>query len=753
MMMMMMPTRLRCIMYTRTSALGFVLLLLFGSASFIAALLQHDRINRHQHSLFTSRKTSFFYSPRTLSVSLSSHSSLESILENYGYGQRICRISKRELPVLAEIHANGTSVLGYIQSFQAPTNQEQEPKCLVRLLSGPTNQIIVDFGQITTIWKEEKGDEPFDVQWSEVLSDAKRFETLADNVLDRIYRSRVGRARTNALNKKEISNIVNVLVEPNKIEKADSVLRKVIKAGTGFSRLVDSRIVGESLFRDKKKLPPKTYQRALATHLLSNDANLGGRYKRWPTVLLSIESDASGSIESIAFVNGGWLVVDQSVRYGTEARKFVERMQDEEESPLQTLADERILRRLECLAMGEIFSSQNVETKLELDVREVLTALNLPSTPDGGKQALLEIGHWTGKEDLSRIQPWAEDIIRAAYWYANMDESRHIEPGRTDLRHLPCICIDEKSTAFRDDAIGLRPRSSTGRKVVPEASKWEVLVHITDVSDIYILGVEQSKSHNPLSILLEAAQSRGTSRYDLPLGPLHLMPPVALRALSLSDQKDSHRCVTVWAYIDERNGKILDAGLEQTLISKPIQLTYESASSIMSEELLDDRSSSLEKKARAVLLVLERNLSIWKATYTLGNEYMRRREARLDAKSQFSRDATDPSGEEPIVSHAFQRTPSHILVDMSLDLYSYITYTLMRREKAPVPMTPGADISRGGRIATGPLRRYIDGQSQRQALAVLCGFGRRMSAQECREAGKLANQSRNTISNVRAFRR
>lgn len=48
-------------------------------------------------------------------------------------------------------------------------------------------------------------------------------------------------------------------------------------------------------------------------------------------------------------------------------------------------------------------------------------------------------------------------------------------------------------------------------------------------------------------------------------GPLHLLPPVGLEALSfVTDEKDAiNRCVTLWAYIDERNGKLLDAGLER----------------------------------------------------------------------------------------------------------------------------------------------------------------------------------------------
>ena len=84
-----------------------------------------------------------------------------------------------------------------------------------------------------------------------------------------------------------------------------------------------------------------------------------------------------------------------------------------------------------------------------------------------------------------------------------------------------------------------------------------------------------------MDILSKAAASRGVSRYDLPLGPLHLLPPVVLEALSFDtlksnqDSKDGfNRCVTVWAYIDERSGKLLDAGVERSIISRPLALSY-----------------------------------------------------------------------------------------------------------------------------------------------------------------------------------
>jgi hypothetical protein len=89
---------------------------------------------------------------------------------------------------------------------------------------------------------------------------------------------------------------------------------------------------------------------------------------------------------------------------------------------------------------------------------------------------------------------------------------------------------------------------------------------------------------------------------------------------------------------------------------------------------------------------------------------------------------------------------------MALDFYSNVCYQFMKKAKAPLPTAIGADVSRSGRIATAPLRRYIDGQTQRQLLAVLCGFGRPMDLHECKTISMAGNEARNAISNVRAVR-
>jgi hypothetical protein len=102
------------------------------------------------------------------------------------------------------------------------------------------------------------------------------------------------------------------------------------------------------------------------------------------------------------------------------------------------------------------------------------------------------------------------------------------------------------------------------------------------------------------------------------IGPLHLLPPVALTALSLVTDKDkaTNICVTLWAYIDERDGRLLEAGLERTIISSPRTLSIVDATA-----LLDGNASpGPMSNTRAILSVAERNLSLWSQRHNQRNQ-------------------------------------------------------------------------------------------------------------------------------------
>ena len=785
---------------------------------------------------------------------------LENVLRrntDYQFTQRLITlpiVPSRTKVILAEVYLSKRCVLAQICSIIIPSEQRQppiQPKFLIQIVSSSSaflhndnvhhtaNTTVVDIGQITTIWDDVDCAmlQNNNQTWNDSNSDfvQQYIQSNTDHieyVLDRLHQTR--RNQNGSTSKIAIQKLMKELDsccpgQQVQQEVAAMVLQKIYKTGMNFQRIIDSSLLVPYLqfstktkSNDPKSVEHQFRNQVIAAYILANDAQMGGRLKRWPCLYVSTSSIDNGDdhdheTNSITIVNGGWFVTDQAVRTGTEARKFVDRavgttinddMTNTQSSSAvkrkkttPTLADERIYRRLECMAMGELINTMKPDTgrrthqesmtapgELELDVREVLRTMNLPINPDGAKQALIQTGYWS--KDLSRqtnlarmIQPWSKPVLDAAKWYTdrrsdgtNEDDIRK----RIDLTQLPCVCIDAMKASFRDDAIGVRLRSSTGRVLIPEASKWEILIHITDVSDIYSIFSQNNgentsefasaalNNNEQYRILRDAAARRGSSRYDLPLGPLHLLPPIVLQTLSFPTSKDystntaSCRCVTIWAYIDERNGQLVDSGIERTLIAPPIILTFDEASNLLDRKGTTTRSSTTEspnrQAAQAIIMVAERNLKLWDDYERQHNIVAQKREVRLATRErsslqnlstarQLNREQRDDGVD------GFRRTRGHRVVDVALNLYTNVAMQLLQRIRAPIPRAMGADYStRGGRVGTAPLRRYIDGQIQRQLLALLCHYGTPMTMEECQQVSIVANQANNSINNIRAIR-
>ena len=337
---------------------------------------------------------------------------------------------------------------------------------------------------------------------------------------------------------------------------AEELLRNLLKMGDNrMSRLVDSAMATDYLYSDycRDGDDEQLIRRFVSAQLLAKDAEMGGRFKRRSCLYVAANKRiTSGSKEDfqVTLVNGGWIAVDPSTKSAAEGRKFamtlnntIQSSNSKIENLVFTAADERIAHRLECLAMGDVWKNgsdirEDIQL-IELDVREALTRMNLPLTSQGATEALVKIGRWTmnanndeDKRGKTFFEPWSSELLDAARSLALFENSRRGSfakvcypfdgkvsnesplDGRNNLTKLPCICIDAQRTSFRDDSIGIRLRSSTGRKVNKLASKWEVLIHIADVSDIYFDGDGDPNT----KLLRQAAERRGQSRYDLPLG-------------------------------------------------------------------------------------------------------------------------------------------------------------------------------------------------------------------------------------------
>jgi len=771
---------------------------------------------------------------------------IKQTLERYGFGSRLVSLTNTNLPMIAEMYEGGNLKLCLITGIKSPTStsktQNKPPLLTVLVMNEEDSMLqeekVIDIGQITTLWQDINKlptiDELNDVihtNYNQAQETLQSNKLQTENAMQNLYNGRIANrlsvrpssSRNNnnhrhyqPLTKKQIPKIVAQFSSLDNhhataTHNFEELLRNLLKVGEDrISRLVDSTMATDYLYTDYIKDGDRNEQmirRMVAAQILTQDAMSGGRFKRRSCQFVSAQYKNAATdedvnrVQQVTLVNGGWVAVDPSIKAASEGRKFAatttsspstnkttKNINNTQTKPRKlTAADERIVHRLECLAMGDVWkieSNNNQYDKeedtydrmLELDVREALTSMNLPLTPNGATSALIQIGKWSENDKSNnklRIEPWSPELLDAARSLATYEDDRRESlakkcfssttnkkkdkknlkdnglEGRVDLTSLPCLCVDAKRASFRDDSIGVRLRSSTGRKVNKSASKWEILIHIADISDIYFDGGR--KTSNNVHLLKEASEQRGQSRYDLPLGPLHLIPPVALTALSLATNKDKipNRCVTLWAYIDERDGKLLEAGLERTLISSPRALTFADATTLL-ESNADEVPKSMST-SKAVISVAERNLSLWSKRHRQLNQSAQKREKRLTTKERIAQESGGRSrGRDDGVGNSFQRSRGHRLVDSSLDLYSFALGTLVKRAKQPIPRAAGRGADRGGRLGTAPLRRYIDGIAQRQAISVLCGYGKPLTLQECKQASKVASQASDRLDNIRS---
>jgi exoribonuclease R len=415
-------------------------------------------------------------------------------------------------------------------------------------------------GQVTTIWHDfhqtyslssSSLKEELQAAFSSAKSSLQNNILPVEKVMQNLYNNRMAN-RSNGggcLTKKQIPRIAAQSSDP---EHAEELLRNLVKVGEDrVSRLVDASLASDYLHTDFATGNEGIMRRILAATVLTEDAATGGRFRRRGCQFVEAHDD-----QQITLLNGGWIAVDASIKSGTEGRKFASLAEEAPSSTKQlknsstarvfTAADERIAQRLECLAMGDVWKESNLDSeqqRLELDVREALTRLNLPLSPDGAKAALIKIGRWSesdGKRN-GRIEPWSSEVMDAARALALYENQRRDAlakvcfstknqaelEGRINLVALPCVCVDAQRATFRDDSIGLRMRSTTGRKVNKAASKWEVLIHIADVSDLYLSEEKATdgvmiprRDGLDMEVLRGAAKRRGQSRYDLPLGEI-----------------------------------------------------------------------------------------------------------------------------------------------------------------------------------------------------------------------------------------
>ncbi|CAM9891181.1 unnamed protein product [Scytosiphon promiscuus] len=257
-----------------------------------------------------------------------------------------------------------------------------------------------------------------------------------------------------------------------------------------------------------------------------------------------------------------------------------------------------ILHSLEAFAIG------GDEQSLNPEARRAMTEIMGKTDPASAKSILVDVGLWTSRRhkrtqdgptgqgdsdksddkggdrggigldeeagDEGGVVPWSAEALEAAAALAKERARRATnygkrEPqgdvgapapfGRHDFRgaEFGVYCIDGAGTSFLDDAFSVDPQTR------------EVFIHITDVQGLVPTG----------STLDDVARLRAASEY-LPQGPLFMMPPAALKALSFSGKGETvNEAVTVGIRLDPETGRVASSRVMLTTLPPVVPLTFD----------------------------------------------------------------------------------------------------------------------------------------------------------------------------------
>ncbi|CAN0031092.1 unnamed protein product, partial [Ectocarpus sp. 4 AP-2014] len=383
-----------------------------------------------------------------------------------------------------------------------------------------------------------------------------------------------------------------------------------------------------------------------------------------------------------------------------------------------------ILHSLEAFAIG------GDEQSLIPEAKRVMVEITGKANPTAAKSILVDVGLWTsrrqpeeeggkpveeggevGRDEAGEeggVIPWSAEALEAAAALggerarrrANYGKRRPLEEvgapapfGRHVLHDFRgasfgVYCIDGAGTRFLDDAFSVDPETR------------EVFIHITDVQGLVPTG----------STLDDVARMRAASEY-LPQGPLFMMPPTALKAMSFSD-KGVNEAVTVGIRLDPKTGGVASSRVMLTTLPPAVPLTFDQTDRLLEAaekgETGEGRLARVAKEIQAL-------------------EYVGRRSAEASGRRERGREGVKfrkgPGGETQALEVAASRQS---LVDELLTVYTQEVYRLCKRAGVAMPSLVGQQdrVATGrSRYGTGPLRRYIDILAQRQIAAILRGSG------------------------------
>ena len=592
--------------------------------------------------------------------------------------------------------------------------QKEDSKALViRMASG--TEVTIDAGQIITLWDTISDDTwpTTSEEWARIGSEALR---ILGNMSPR--KSDLQDFFT------KVTSLRGATLPVDSLDLAVYIFQEKC-----FRSWIDPYADAD---RAKARVPYAAQRYAAALLLFHDDVH----FKRTQSQL--IKPDSNSNIQGeLEVIEGGFKVLSEGQAMFREGEVFAEyicSIQEEKEESLTFRANciTRLLRGLELYAMSSTKTKpppaiKHVLKKFEIDpsplgARELLTSINrrrgaIISSPSSsssssssslGQNKVHSVGVATNT--VGSVVPWTSDQLAAAAELLEQREKRGRElaaervgkagkkgpSGRMDYRENiehPVMCIDNKRTAFYDDAFAISP--STG----------ELLVHVVDV-----IGALRG-----YKILEETAKERISSIF-LPTGPLHMLPPQALEALRLSDEYPNE-VLTVAIKVNAETGDLQSFRVFPSTIGPVFPLTIEDSDSIISSS--DDTRIGIPQEVMKDLKMCSEVVDQVLST----NQWVGAHLHRTDNRREFAYDKRSGAYE---MNQVDTKGSSNRLVNALLTLYSNASCTFCQtgpQQQVPVPIAwenrDRVDNKIIRRFASQPLRNWISMMQQRQLRAAM----------------------------------
>jgi hypothetical protein len=476
-----------------------------------------------------------------------------------------------------------------------------------------------------------------------------------------------------------------------------------------FQRRNFDRWINPTLSKETHVSALTAAERYVAAILLYNDDL---HFKRRMSRVTESENEDESFNDEIHIIEGGYQVHRECVVKQKQIKDFIdfhntlqrkddkELDQDKKMDKTKHISPFRLAHIPTLTRALELYALATKMTPPSSVVKNLLKQLSKPLTPAGASSVLSSLNKTPSSTSAKsagieqpRISPWPASILQSAVElseevtkrrqiYANEPVANVGKKGKLGLkdfrgssRENPMLCIDRRNTKFSDDAFSLSP--ATG----------EILIHIANVMGTL------SRYEN----LWNIAKDRTFSTYT-PQGPSHMLPPVAIDALKLS-QELPNEVLTVAISVDASTGDLIGFRIFPSLIGPVISISEDVADFIIDEDIEEDvrfpknAITNLKLCWKLMDRILQRNPWIC-------DVYRTRAEYRYDKRiGTYQRQRKDAS-------------PANILVDSLLTLYSNSSCIFCKDNDINVPIAfedrdRSFDSKIVKRFATKPLRHWL----------------------------------------------